>query len=106
VQPDKQKTDSGANVPAGGATDPDRLGDENGGAAAAGLDQSWRMARAKPADTPVAGNAIEDRRTIPLKRTIHAESEVACNEKPHPNKWLAIFQYLGDFAKAGGGLGQ
>lgn len=106
VPPIKEDANPGAEVPGGPGTSPSRMGGENGGAAAAGIDQSWRSAHAKPADSPVFGSAVQDRRTVILNRSIHAESEVACNEKARPNKWLAMVQFLGDFARSGGGLGQ
>lgn len=107
VPPVKQEADpGGTEIPGGQATNPSRLGGENGGAAAAGIDKSWQLVHAAPADTPVFGHAVQDRQRVPLNRSIHAESEVACNEKSHPNKWLAIFEFIGDFARSGGGLGQ
>lgn len=81
-----------------------KLGGNEGGAAQAGLDRSWNLAKAKPADTPVYGSAVQDRQRVPLNRTIHAESEVACNEKAYTSKVTAVIQFIGSFAKSGGGF--
>ncbi|MDB4942703.1 MAG: hypothetical protein JWP97_2237 [Labilithrix sp.] len=92
-------------LPSGKATDPNRLGGNgNAAGASAGLSRSWNTAHAKPDDTPVYGTAVQDRKRVFLNRTIHAESSVACNEKPFPNKWTAIIQFIGAFARSGGGL--
>ncbi|CAN5923792.1 hypothetical protein BH11MYX4_BH11MYX4_10260 [soil metagenome] len=93
-------------APSGAATDPNRLGGGgNTGGASAGMDRSWNTAKAAPPDTPVYGSAVQDRTRVFLNRDIHAESQVACNEKPFPNKWIAIIQFIGAFARSGGGLG-
>jgi hypothetical protein len=103
----KQSADPGGDpLPGGAATDPSRLGGDKGSAdgAAAGMEKSWSLVKAHPADTPVFGSAVNDRKTVPLNRTITAQSEVACNEKAFPNKWSAAFEFLGRFVKQGGGL--
>ena len=107
--PVRETGDSGqsqAGAPSGAATDPNRLGGGgNTGGAAAGMDRSWNTAHAKPSDSTVYGSAVQDRTRVFMSRTIHAESQVACNEKPFPNKWIAIIQFIGAFARSGGGLG-
>jgi len=107
IQPPIRTTgDTGAEPPSGPATDPSRLGGGgNTGGAAAGMNRSWNTAKASPPDTPVYGSAVQDRTRVFLNRDIHAESQVACNEKPFPNKWIAIIQFIGAFARSGGGLG-
>jgi hypothetical protein len=106
MPPVRTTGDTGAEPPSGPATDPSRLGGGgNTGGAAAGMDRSWNTAKAAPADTPVYGSAVQDRTRVFLNRSIHAESQVACNEKPFPNKWIAIIQFIGRFAQTGGGLG-
>ncbi|MDB4937180.1 MAG: hypothetical protein JWP87_4152 [Labilithrix sp.] len=107
VPPVKQSADPGTgDVPGGPATDSSRLSGDQGSAqgAAAGIDKSWSMAKASPADTPVYGSAINDRKTVLLNRTITAASEAGCNEKPYPNKWSATFEFFGSFFRSGGGL--
>lgn len=93
-------------LPGGNATDPSRLGGDQGSmeGASAGLKKSVSYAKSKPKDSPVYANAVNDRKSVPLNRMISAESEVACNEKSYPNKWSAVFKYLVQFAKQGGGL--
>lgn len=106
MPPIRTTGDSGAEPPSGPATDPSRLGGGgNSGGAAAGMERSWNTARAAPPDTLVYGSAVQDRTRVFLNRSIHAESQVACNEKPFPNKWTAIIQFIGAFARSGGGLG-
>lgn len=105
VPPIKDSADVGTDIPGGKATDPSRLGGGgNTGGAAAGMSKDWNLAKASPADTPVYGSAVQDRTRVFLNRTIHAQSEVACNEKAFPNKWIAIIQFIGQFARSGGGL--
>ncbi len=106
VPPIRTTGDSGAELPSGPATDPARLGGGgNSDGAAAGIDRSWNTAKAAPPDTLVYGSAVQDRTRVFLNRRIHAESQVACNEKAFPNKWTAIIQFIGAFARSGGGLG-
>ncbi len=106
--PARTTGDSGqsqAGVPSGAATDPNRLGGGgNTGGASAGMDRSWNTAHAK-SDNTVYGSAVQDRTRVFMNRAIHAESQVACNEKAFPNKWSAIIQFIGAFARTGGGLG-
>jgi hypothetical protein len=102
VPPVSQAGENGADVPAGQGVDANKLGGENGGAAAAGMNTSWLLVHAKPEATPVYGSAVSNGQRIFLNRQIYAESEVACNEKPHPNKWTAMFQFIGDMARGGG----
>jgi hypothetical protein len=106
VPPIRQQADPGQeDVPGGAATDPNRLGGGgNTGGAQAGISKDWNLAKASPPDTEVFGKAVQDRQTVPLNRMIHAESEVACNEKAFPNKWTAIIEFIGAFAQSGGGL--
>jgi len=47
---------------------------------------------------------VQDRTRVFLNRSIHAESEVACNEKAFPNKWTAVIEFVGQFAQSRGGL--
>lgn len=103
--PSRDTGDSGTGaLPSGNATDPNRLGGDNAPGAAAGLERSWNTAHAGPQSTPVYGSAVQDRTRVFLNRTIYAESQVACNEKAFPNKWTAIVQFIGSFARSGGGL--
>ncbi|MBX3189246.1 MAG: pilus assembly protein [Labilithrix sp.] len=81
-----------------------KIGGNEGTATQAGLNRSWNLAKAQPQDTPVFGSAVEDRRRVPLNRSIHAESEVACNEKAYESKITAVIQFIGSFAKSGGGF--
>jgi hypothetical protein len=109
LPPIRATGDSGqsqAGAPSGAGTNPSRLGGGgNTAGAAAGMERSWNTAKAAPADTPVLGSAVQDRTRVFLNRNIHAESQVACNEKPFPNDWTAIIQFIGAFARHGGGLG-
>ena len=105
--PVPQNADPGGDpLPGGNATDPSRLGGDQGSmqGAAAGLKKSVSYAKTKPVDSPVYANAVNDRKSVPLNRMISAESEVACNEKSFPNKWSAVFKFLVGFAQQGGGL--
>jgi hypothetical protein len=70
----------------------------------AGLDRSWNLVKALPADTVVSGSAVNDRQTVLLSRNISAGSEVACNEKRYDNQWTAVFQFVAGFARSGGGF--
>ena len=104
IAPNKNTADVG-NAPSGAATDPNRLGGGgNTSGAAAGMSKNWNMAKASPADTPVYGSAVMDRTRYVLNRSIHAESEVACNEKAFPNNWFAMIEFVAQFAQSGGGL--
>jgi hypothetical protein len=103
----KQSADPGTgDVPGGPATNPSRLAGDQGSAqgAAAGIDRSYAMAKASPADTPIYGSAVNDRKTVFLNRSITAASEVGCNEKAFPNKWSATFEFFGSFFRSSGGL--
>lgn len=69
----------------------------------AGLQRSWNMAKAKPQDTTINGSAVNDRQTIFFSRTIHAESEVVCNEKRHDEPWTGVIDMIAGIARGGGG---
>lgn len=69
----------------------------------AGLDRSWNMAKAKPQDSTVFGSAVNDRQRVFFSRTIHAESEVVCNEKRHDEAWSGVLDLIAGIARGGGG---
>lgn len=81
-----------------------KLGGSNSPGAQAGVKRSNNLVKAQPPDSQVRGDAVLDRHTIPLNRTVSAASEVACNEETFPNKWLAVFQEIGSMWKSKGGL--
>ncbi len=103
---DESADPGGDPLPGGNATDPSRLGGDQGSmaGASAGLKKSVSYAKSQPKDSPVFASVVNDRKSVPLNRMISAESEVACNEKSYPNKWSAMFKFLVGFAQQGGGL--
>lgn len=70
----------------------------------AGLNRSHNLVRARPADTTIYGTTVNDRQTSVLKRSIHAESEVGCNEKIYGSNWTGVFGYAKNFIKSRGGF--
>jgi len=75
-----------------------------GPSAQGGISKSHQLAHASPQDLTITGNAIDDRKTVPLKRTIHAEAEVACNEKAFTSSWKAMLGFVPKFLSDGGGF--
>ena len=97
--------DADPGIPAGPADkNAGKLGGSNSPGAQAGVKRSNNLVKAQPADSQVNGKAIQDRKTIPLNRTVSAASEVACNEETFPNKWTAVFKEIGSMWKSKGGL--
>lgn len=93
----------------------DKVGGKTREDSANALDRNWNMASASR-DSNVYGTTVVDANArdqkgdsiryekVPLKRAIHAESHVACNEKRYDNPWTAWLSYGVDWAKSGGGI--
>lgn len=71
----------------------------------AGLDRRMNLVRAQPADTDLSPtHIVRDGQSHFLSRKIKAASEVACNEKRYDSSWTSVFQFIGGYARSGGGL--
>lgn len=83
-----------------------KIGGTNSAGATSALSNQGAMAKATPPPTTVTGTAVQEQRTVNLSRQITAGSEVACNEKEYPSKWMAVFGEIGSMWKSAGGLSQ
>jgi hypothetical protein len=74
----------------------------------AGISRDMQMVHAKPADVTVTGTAItplEATRRKSLSINIHAEGEVACNEKVYGGFWSGLVGMAKNMWQSGGGFG-
>jgi len=69
-----------------------------------GLDRNWQLAKSSRSGQTQAQKVVLWKQSYMLSRPIHADSEVACNEKRYDNTWTAVFQFIGGFARSGGGF--
>lgn len=109
----------GANVASSGTAKEQGQDDPSGGAGSEldgpssklrdsekqGVSRSWNLVRtSRTTETDPNGSAVQEQKTVKLRRTITANSAVACNEKRFDNDWTAIFGFIKGFAQSGGGF--
>jgi hypothetical protein len=79
-----------------------------GGSQQAGISRDMQMVHAKPGDVSVTGTAItplEATSSKSLSISIHAEAEVACNEKVYGGFWSGLIGMAKNMWQSGGGFG-
>ncbi len=80
-----------------------KLDGQNNASTSAGLSRNYMTAKIYRTKS-VSGSAVLNGKRESLGATISAGSQTACNEESFPSKWKAVVQFVGTFARGGGGF--